>query len=167
MCATGEQVPPTDVQLPVADLTHLERYEGMLVTFTQPLTVTDTFTVARFGEVMLSVGGRLRAPTHAALPGAPALAQESLNERSRIVLDDGNNQQNIDPTRYPTGGLSASNTVRSGDQVDGALTGVLDHRFAAYRVQPVGAESAARMSSATEVPCSGYAATPIDIVAGG
>ena len=62
---------------------------------------------------------------------------QDLNNRSRIVLDDGNNQQNIDPTIYPTGGLSASNTLRSGYTVNG-LTGVLEQRFGVYRVQPVG-----------------------------
>ena len=43
---------------------------------------------------------------------------QALNERSRILLDDGNNQQNIDPTRHPVGGLSASNTLRVGDTRD-------------------------------------------------
>ena len=73
----------------------------MLVTLPQSLTVTETFTLGRFGEVSLSVGGRLLTPTSVVAPGAPALAQQDLNDRSRILLDDGNNQQNIDPTRYP------------------------------------------------------------------
>ena len=40
-------------------------------------------------------------------PGAAALALQDLNDRRSFVLDDGNNQQNIDPTRYPIGGLTA------------------------------------------------------------
>jgi uncharacterized protein len=69
-------------------------------------------------------------------PGAPAIALLDLNDRSRILLDDGNNQQNIDPTNYPQGGLSAGNTLRVGDTLP-SLAGVLDQRFGAYRVQPV------------------------------
>ena len=50
------RVTPTSVQLPVASLSDWERYEGMLVTLPQQLTVTETFTLGRFGEVSLSVG---------------------------------------------------------------------------------------------------------------
>ena len=95
------------------------------------------FNLARFGEVSLSGAGRLFVPTAITTPGAAAIAQLDANNRSRIILDDGNNQQNIDPTRYPQGGLSASNTLRVGDTLDG-LTGVMDFRFSNYRIQPVG-----------------------------
>ncbi len=83
------------------------------------------------------MNGRLLNPTMVAAPGAPANALQDLNNRSRILLDDGNNQQNIDPTIHPSGGLSASNTLRSGYTVNG-LTGVLEQRFGVYRVQPIG-----------------------------
>jgi predicted extracellular nuclease len=115
-----------------------ERFEGMHVGIVQELTVTEVFTLARFGEVALSVGGRLQNPTNVVAPGAPAIALQDLNDRSRILLDDGNNQQNIDPTNYPQGGLSAANTLRVGDTLP-SLAGVLDQRFGAYRVQPVDA----------------------------
>ena len=108
----------------------------MLVSFSQTLTATEVFNLGRFGEVSLATG-RLYTPTAITTPGAAAIAQEDLNDRSRIVLDDGNNQQNIDPTRYPQGGLSASNTLRVGDTLPG-LTGVMDYRFSVYRIQPVG-----------------------------
>jgi uncharacterized protein len=94
------------------------------------------FTLGRFGEVSLSVGGRLETPTNVVAPGAPAQALQALNDRSRILLDDGINTQNIDPTVYPQGGLSAANTLRIGDTLP-ALTGVLDFRFSVYRIQPV------------------------------
>lgn len=137
-CATGATSPtPSSVSLPVSSVNDWERYEGMLVSLSQTMAVTETFTLGRFGDVTLSLGSRLLNPTSVALPGAPALAVQDLNDRSRILLDDGNNQQNIDPTRYPTGGLSASNTLRSGDTV-ASLTGVLDQRFSLYRIQPVG-----------------------------
>ncbi len=79
----------------------------MLVDLDQELTVTETFTLGRFGEVVLSSGGRLITPTNVVAPGAPAIAMQAANDRNRIVLDDGDNRQNLDPTLYPTGGLSA------------------------------------------------------------
>ena len=137
-CSTGNTLPAASVViLPAPSVAALERYEGMRVVIPQTLTVSETFTLARFGELVLSANGRLPQPTNIVAPGAPAIAQQALNDRSRIVLDDGNNQQNIDPTLYPAGGLSAANTVRVGDTVT-ALTGVLEQRFGDYRVQPTG-----------------------------
>ena len=54
--------------LPVAALSDWERYEGMLITLPQELTVTETFTLGRFGEVSLSVDGRLYNPTSIVAP---------------------------------------------------------------------------------------------------
>jgi predicted extracellular nuclease len=136
ICSTGNAVTPTSATLPVSSLAFWERYEGMRIRIAQELTVTETFTLGRFGEVVLSVNGRLDNPTNVEEPGAPAIALQNLNDRSRIVLDDGNNQQNIDPTFYPQGGLSASNTLRVGDSLP-SVTGVLDQRFGVYRIQPV------------------------------
>ncbi|MBK8316553.1 MAG: ExeM/NucH family extracellular endonuclease [Acidobacteria bacterium] len=141
VCSTGNALPTAaTVTLPVSNLTDWERYEGMLINIPQNLTVTETFTLGRFGELTLSVNGRLSTPTNIVAPGAPAIAQQALNDRSSIVLDDANNLQNIDPTIYPAGGLSALNTLRSGYTVNG-LTGVLEQRFGVYRIQPVGSIS--------------------------
>ena len=136
VCSTGSSVSTTNVTLPVAAVSDLERYEGMHATLTQELTVTEVFTLGRFGEVALSVGGRLENPTNAVAPGAPAQMLQNLNDRSRILLDDGISIQNPDPIIYPQGGLSASNTLRVGDTLP-SLAGVLDFRFSLYRVQPV------------------------------
>ena len=137
-CSPGNILPSSaNVNLPVATLDDWEAFEGMLINITENLTVTETFTLARFGEVSLSASGRLFNPTNVVSPGTDANNLQDLNNRSRIVLDDANNQQNIDPTIYPAGGLSASNTLRSGDTVNG-ITGVLEQRFGVYRVQPVG-----------------------------
>jgi uncharacterized protein len=136
VCSTGNPLSSTSVTLPVAAVADWERYEGMHISISQELTVTEVFTLGRFGEVALSVGGRLDNPTNVVDPGAPAQAMQNLNDRSRILFDDGNNQQNIDPTNYPQGGLSALNTLRVGDSLP-SLSGVLDFRFGVYRVQPV------------------------------
>jgi hypothetical protein len=136
VCSSGNPATPATVTFPVTAVADLERYEGMSISITQELTVTEVFTLARFGEVALSVGGRLENPTNEVTPGAPAIALQDLNDRSRILLDDGNNQQNIDPTLYPQGGLSAANTLRVGDSLP-SLSGVLGFGFGVYRVQPV------------------------------
>ena len=124
--------------LPVAALSDWERYEGMLVTLPQPLTVTETFTLGRFGEVGLSVG-RPPATTRPSIVDArcPSAAQQDLNNRRRILLDDGNGQQNIDPTIHPIGGLSASNTLRSGTRSPASTESSIS-ASALYRIQPVG-----------------------------
>ena len=113
-CGAAAIPAATEVTLPVPSMAAFERYEGMLVRFPQTLTVTETFTLGRFGEVRLSQGGRLYTPTAVTTPGAAAAAVDDLNRRRSFVLDDGDNQQNIDPTRHPIGGLTATNTLRSG-----------------------------------------------------
>lgn len=67
-CGTGT-VTPTDVTLPFASATEAERYEGMLVRLPQTLYVTEHFQLGRFGQVVLSSGGRLKQP-----PTSPPLA---------------------------------------------------------------------------------------------
>lgn len=116
---------------PVAALSDLERYEGMLVNIPQTLTVTGNFELGRFGSLDLSAGGRLLNPTHVVPPGMLAIAQQSLNDRSRIILDDLSDIQNPNPIPYKDG----NNTRRVGDTIP-SLTGILEGRFNAYRIQP-------------------------------
>jgi predicted extracellular nuclease len=146
VCGTGT-VAPVDVTLPVPSPDFLERYEGMLVRLPQALTVTEHFQLGRFGQVVLSSGGRLRQPTDVAAPGAAAAAVQAANDLNRIIVDDELQNQNRDPILFGRGGspLSASNTLRGGDEVRGVV-GVLTFTWAgnaasgnAYRVRPVGA----------------------------
>jgi hypothetical protein len=120
--------------LPVPSLGFAERYEGMRVSIAQLLTVTGNFELGRFGSVDLSVGGRLFEPTHLVEPGQPAIDQQDLNQRSRIILDDLSNGQNPNPIPYK----DASNTRRLGDTLP-SLEGILEDRFGALRIRPTGA----------------------------
>jgi predicted extracellular nuclease len=147
VCATGADMTPTDVTLPVASATALERYEGMLVRFHQTLSVTEHFQLERFGEVVLSSGGRLRQPTAVVDPGGPANAMQAANDLNKIKLDDDLNNQDPDPIKFGRGGnpLSASNTLRGGDTVTDPV-GVLTYGWAgnsaspnAYRLRPINA----------------------------
>ena len=90
--------------------------------------MTEVFTLGRFGEVDLSVGGRLDTPTNEVAPGDDAIALQEQNDLRRILLDDGLDIQNPDPVAYPQGGLSAENTLRVGDTLP-SLTGVLGDGF--------------------------------------
>lgn len=151
--SSGHPLPAaTTVSFPLANAASLEALEGMRVTIPTTLTVTETFTLGRFGEVLLSSDGpgnqpgtdaRLDQYTQFNVPDVDGYATylETIAGR-RLLLDDGNGQQNRDPIVYGRNGdpLSADNTLRGGDIVSG-LSGIIDERFGtattgAYRLQP-------------------------------
>jgi len=140
-CGDTGTVAATPVTLPFADLTFAERYENMFVTLPQTLYANDTFTLGRYGEVSLSAGSRLVNPTNVVDPGAPAQALQLANNLNTLKLDDGDVDQNVDPTPYLFG---ADFTLRSGDTVS-MIDGILTHSDAspfstsdlvAYRIHP-------------------------------
>ena len=146
VCGTGT-VTPTDIAFPVETLTALEQVEGMLVRVPQAMTVTETFQLGRFGEVVVAANGRLQQPTNVTTPGAAALALQAANDLRRLIVDDASQAQHVDPIVFARGGnpLSASNTLRGGDEIAG-LTGVLTYTWAgnaasgnAYRLRPINA----------------------------
>ncbi|MDN4474807.1 ExeM/NucH family extracellular endonuclease [Demequina sp. SYSU T00192] len=141
---TGLTVTPAAVSLPFADADEAERYEGMLVSFDQTLTVTELYELGRFGEVTVSSGGRLDQPTAVVEPGADAIALQAANDLRTVIVDDATNAQNP-ATLMGRGGdpLTADNTLRGGDTVTG-LTGVMTFGYDGYystsnawRVRPV------------------------------
>ena len=118
----------------------------MVVALTQTCTVTEHFQLARFGEVSLSSGGRLTQPTNVVAPGDRRHGAAGLNDRNRIMIDDGNNQQNTDPIVFGRGGSRSapSNTLRGGDTVTARRrhdlhVGRQPASGNAYRVRPLGA----------------------------
>lgn len=135
----ANQVQPISVELPFASLTggsthSPQRYQGMLVKLPQTLTVSENYNYGRYGELSLSLG-RLYIPTNlypALSPEAKALAQKNL--LSKIIFDDGYNNQNRTP--WLPSNFSAANTLRSGYQLKNA-EGILEYRFNGWRVQPV------------------------------
>lgn len=135
-CSTGNTVAPTALSLPVGDVSDLEAYEGMLVTFPQTLYISEFFNFDRFGEIVLTTDRQFQ-PTAVEEPGsAGAAAVASLNARSRITLDDGRGNQNPDPALHPNGGVfDLTNRFRGGDTVAN-VTGVMDYAFGRYRIQP-------------------------------
>lgn len=132
ICGPGELPDPIPVSLPWRQTP--ESLENMRVAFTAPLTVVEHYQLAEFGELTLAASDQV-IPTEYLPPGRRAVEQGEQNRQHRVVLDDGKSMRNPDPVPWPPGGLSASNTVRAGDQVAN-LTGVLDFRFGLWRVQP-------------------------------
>ncbi|WP_305852048.1 ExeM/NucH family extracellular endonuclease [Tolypothrix sp. PCC 7910] len=130
----------TNVVLPVADASVLERYEGMLVNVSSSsgsLVVTETFKLGRYGQVGLSGGDRLGQYTQFNAPSVNGYANYLTNlQDNYIILDDGSTAQNPDPVIFARGGqpLSATNTLRGGDTI-ASISGVLDERFEGYRIQ--------------------------------
>jgi uncharacterized protein len=152
ICDTGIVVEPTAILLPLPDpvdgVPYLERYEGMLVVFPQELTATDHFNLGRFGEVTLSVDGRLFNPTNVVAPGLDANALQAENDRRQILLDDGSNLQNPVP---PPPFFAADGTLRLGDTTQN-LTGVMSFGFSSYRIQPTQPVEFIRINERTEFP---------------
>jgi len=122
---------PTPINLPVSGTTtnsdgdvvaDLERFEGMYVEFTDPLTVTGLWTLGRFGSVTLSEGGRLYQFTNGNAPdAADYTAHVEMNARRSIELDDGLRDQNPDDIHYLDAGNTADYSIRAGDRLSGLV----------------------------------------------
>lgn len=135
----ADQVQPVSLSLPFNSLSDPsqhspQRYQGMLVRLPQTLTVSENYQFGRYGELSLSLG-RLFIPTNLYAPlsnEAKALAQQNL--LSKIILDDGYNNQNRAP--WLPQNFSAAQTLRSGYQLKN-VEGILEYRFNGWRVQPI------------------------------
>ena len=142
VCGTGT-VAPVTVDLPFAPSTTPglrpeEPYEGMRVALPDARTVTEVFTLGRFGEVVLTSGEPLFAPTNGNVPGTPEDIAAA-NDLDRILLDDARSGSNLYPGAYDVGD-DPTVLPRVGDQVAPAevVAGVLTFDFGLYRVQPEG-----------------------------
>jgi predicted extracellular nuclease len=114
-------VQPTSLGLLDLDSGDLERFENMLVTVPEQLTVTETFKQGRYGVVALSFDGRRFVPTTIFPPDSPeAVALDQENPRRVMALDDASPAENPNPVPY----LGESNTLRVGDTIRD-LTGIL------------------------------------------
>lgn len=125
------------LDLPLDDA-GFETLESMFVEAVDTLTVSEVFNLNRFGELVLSEGGRLFIPTEVAEPGPEALAVDESNETRRVVLDDGRdfNLAFADPPVAPPY-LTLEDPVRVGDTVSSLEPVVLSFGFSQWRLQPV------------------------------
>ena len=168
---------PANVELPVPGVpsgnlsaataainAYFEPFESMLVKFPDTLAVSEYFELARFGQLILSEGGRPFTFTAVNTPTAAGYIDHQIDLAKRtIILDDTDNRDNrpidIPNTNYyhPVPGLSIGNFVRGGDTIAN-LTGVLHWSFAgasgtdAWRLRPVTEEYSYAFTSANPRP---------------
>lgn len=155
LVAPGGPLPaPATLDLPVVgDLQdYYEQYEGMRVRFSDRLYVSEYFEVARYGQVVLTAGGRPFQYTHGDFSPTAAEYSAFIDQlaRRRMILDDTNNTQNaplpdgVFHYPQPDGlgvGRQGRDFYRGGDVVK-SLVGVLHWSFAgqagtdAWRIRP-------------------------------
>ncbi len=146
--STGNSISPVSFSLPVLNTNEFEKLEGMRVQFSQTLTVSEVYTLARYGELLLSSNGRLMQPTNFIDPNdliasgtstagtgnvSAVIAQQNLNNLNQITLDDKSNVQNPSTVPYLD---PMNNTLRCGSSIAN-LDGVMDYAFSLYRIQPI------------------------------
>lgn len=157
------EVTPAPVDLPVIGVIEdfYEAREGMRVTFVDTLTVADYFELGRYGQIVLTEGGRATTFTQTTPPSVAGFAaHEDAVARRQVLLDDTDNAQQTfllqpDGSQFvyhpsANGGFSVGTQgvdfFRGGDVVNG-LTGVLDFASpgsgaASWRVRPTAAAPA-------------------------
>lgn len=159
-----DEVSPTPIALPIGgDVdAFYEAREGMLVTYVDPLAVSEYFQLHRFGQITLYQGERPRQFTEDNAPNAAGYAAYQTDlARRRVILDDDTNTENVSLT-MPDGqqfvfhpqanggfgiGAQGADFFRGGDQVQN-LTGVLHWSYAgvtgtdAWRIRPTAARPA-------------------------
>lgn len=154
--ASGLDVKPISLRLPLPEGQTLENYEGMLVRIESPMIVAQNYFLARYGQMTLSAIERAQAPTIANRPNSPAALQAALAiERGRLVLDDASSKQSPQPTPY----MEPDSITRAGDQVS-ELQGVIDEGLisadkdgpVAYRLQPTSPPVISHTNPRPEVP---------------
>ena len=130
---------------------YFEPFEGMLVTFPDTLSVSEYFELARYGQVILSEGGR---PRHVhggrTTPTAAGLIDHEIDlatphdhpRRHRQPPEPSGRTCRTPPTTTRFRVCSTDNFFRGGDTITN-LTGVLHWSFAgqtgtdAWRIRPV------------------------------
>jgi uncharacterized protein len=135
VCGATRPIRPTRLRLPLDSAAQLEAVEGMLVRFDQTLHVTESFSLGRFGELVLSARDRLYHPNNQ--PRLSADEARELNPRLRLVLDDAQATQNPNP--IPNLSAADSSGTRRADDVVQRLEGILSWGFDTWRLQPTAA----------------------------
>jgi predicted extracellular nuclease len=145
--SSGNSLPTAvSVSLPVTSLAQWEQYEGMLVQFTQILTVTDNFEIGNRGTIALAQGGLVYQPTQIIDPNDAVTsgtlssgttnvdavnAYKTANQLRTILFDDGSA---LAPASLPY--VNGDNTLPIGSTASN-IRGVLGYGFNNYRLQPV------------------------------
>ncbi|EGN75381.1 Putative extracellular nuclease [Idiomarina sp. A28L] len=148
-CGTGE-ISKVRVSLPLQQNETLDSYLFQRVTLEHPMVVIGHYQLARFGTLDIATE-RLWTATQVKQPGPDASVRTTYNNARRLVLDDGSWVENPEQIRYPNGGLSMANPVRSGDEITG-IEGILVRVGNSYHIQPVVEPTFNSLNPRTGVP---------------
>ncbi len=116
-----------------AALADWERYEGMWLRFSRPLTVSGNGSLLRYGELVASIGNRQWQPTERHPPGAQAKVAQDDSLRRRLILDDNRSSEFPDKLWFLPNGLSPAQPLRNGSELRD-VEGILEQRFG-WRLQ--------------------------------
>ncbi|WP_299547518.1 ExeM/NucH family extracellular endonuclease [uncultured Tateyamaria sp.] len=155
--SSGNELPTAASVLLSGAAQDFEAIEGMRFTLDsgiegENITVVENFNLDRFGEITVSAGVQTQptqifdAQTEA--DEVAALAEENAN--NRLLIDDGNSEQNPDEFQYIPNTTSGDNgngfldagdtftetgpTLRLGAEIDGPTTGIMTFGFGEYRM---------------------------------
>lgn len=126
VCSQGAGVEYTALSLPL-DVA-LEQLEGMPVHLKQSLTISDTYHLARFGQMIVS-NGRLFQPTNLFRPGPKAQKLAAKNRKNQLIIDDGSSKEN------PSLVTSSNHLYRTGNTMSG-VKGMMHYDFGKFMVEP-------------------------------
>ncbi len=132
-CGRGESMPALRLDTPPSSWAALE---GMRVQLPGPLTITGNEGLLRWGELQLSFGPRLFAPTELHAPGEAAQAAQNQQAIVSLLVDDGRGgewPQNLWQLPEP---VTATARYRNGSRL-WDVEGVVEYRHGAWRLQPV------------------------------
>ncbi|WP_328185388.1 ExeM/NucH family extracellular endonuclease [Marinobacter sp. OP 3.4] len=112
-----------------------EVLESMLVQTAAPLVITDTWNLARYGELVLAPSLQW-TPTQSLEPGPETQELLAQQEQQRLILDDGFRKKHPRPIPYLSDEASPGNPLRVGDRI-APVAGIMDYRFGNWRLQPL------------------------------
>ena len=131
VCSSGNALPAsTDIIMPVSDLNEWEALEGMRVTTTQELVISDLYGTGygfgNYGQFVVSSELHFQG-TEIALPGsAEALAADGNRILDTLLVDDGVSAAYPEFIPFPDdSGFAASNPVRIGYTTLAGMNGVM------------------------------------------
>lgn len=154
VCETMALPEPYVLSLPISDLAEFEAAEGMLVTFEQPLIITELYDLGRYGRMVLADE---RLFTVEQFPGG----HDVPHTLRRIVLDDGFTTENGSPTAYID---EEGIPPRAGDSVAHVVGVLASEGGDLYRIEPTETVVFERTNPRPEAPDVVGDANPDDVI---
>ena len=143
-----EPVQPVTGAWPATD-PEREALEGMLFLPVGTYTVSDTYTTAQYGEVVLAYGDTpLMQPTEIAAPGSADAEQVAADNASRkVVMDDGSSVNFLNQTDQTPPYVSTTDPTRVGEKATFTSPVIVDYRNNTWKFNPTDQYTAGEMNA--------------------